>query len=179
MIIELTSDSSNFTKKIGSLFAKIFNGGDIILLSGELGAGKTTFISGIAEGLGLAENLSSPSFTILSIYRIGNKRKLVHADFYRLNNIDEILNIGIEDYLYDRNSFVCIEWGDRIKDYLKVNYLEIRFDYCLENGRSNSKDIFGGLSVVDQKRQILFGSNNRYWNKKLELFNHLLFKIKK
>jgi hypothetical protein len=96
-----------------------------------------------------------------------------------LNNIDEILNIGIEDYLYDRNSFVCIEWGDRIKDYLKVNYLEIRFDYCLENGRSNSKDIFGGLSVVDQKRQILFGSNNRYWNKKLELFNHLLFKIKK
>jgi len=186
MIIELISKSSSFTRKLGSLFTRVFSSQDTILLSGELGAGKTTFISGIAEGFGLKENLSSPSFTILNIYRISGKKKLVHADFYRLNTIDEILNAGIEDYLYDRNSYVCIEWGDTIREYLMVNFLEIRFNYCLENNEEDlstgSKDIFNGIQTVsgtEQKRQILFESANRYWNKKLELFNHMLLKIKK
>jgi len=190
MKIELISKSSAFTRNLGSLFTRVFSSQDTILLSGELGAGKTTFISGIAKGLGLKENLSSPSFTILNIYRIGSKKKLVHADFYRLNTVDEVLNAGIEDYVYDNNSFVCIEWGDIIREYLKVNFLEINFSYFLNNdssGLDNSsgsgtgpKDFYYNVAEnnLDQKRHIVFRSSNIYWDKKLETFQTLLAKIK-
>ncbi len=76
-----------------------------------MGAGKTTFISGIAEGLGIKENLSSPSFTIINLYEIGSRKKFIHADFYRLDNADEILNIGIEDYLYSSQKYCMYRMG--------------------------------------------------------------------
>ena len=111
MQIEIISNSSIFTKNLGKKFSRVISKGDVVLFSGELGGGKTTFISGIAEGFGLKENLSSPSFIILSEYSIDNWRKFVHADLYRLENTDEINGIGLDDYLYDDISIICIEWG--------------------------------------------------------------------
>ena len=161
MQIVYNSSSSNNTKKIGLLLAKILQSGDIILFSGELGAGKTVLISGIAGGLGLKENLTSPSFIILNIYSLRNKKKLIHADFYRLDNIPEIINTGIEDYIYNKDCYIFIEWGNRIKDYLKEKYLEISIDYIL-----TGKD----------DRRLQFESRSRYWDKKLKSFEGLLKK---
>ncbi|MBN1298138.1 MAG: tRNA (adenosine(37)-N6)-threonylcarbamoyltransferase complex ATPase subunit type 1 TsaE [Actinobacteria bacterium] len=149
------STSAKYTSLLGSMFAKMLEGSDVLLFSGELGAGKTTFISGIAAGLGIKENLSSPSFTILNIYKSSSRTQLAHADFYRLESIEEILNTGIEEYIYSKKTITCIEWGNKIKDYLKVNYVEIKFEYDLSG---------------EYLRSIKFISKDPRWDKKLNKF---------
>jgi tRNA threonylcarbamoyladenosine biosynthesis protein TsaE len=177
MIIKLTSDSPLFTKKIGSIFSKFLKAGDLILFTGELGAGKTTFIAGVAEGLGIKENLTSPSFTILNIYSKNSKKKFVHADFYRLDTISEIENTGIEDYLYDGSYIICVEWGEKIKNYLRLNYLEINFNYIVMQNKAReinkAEEIDKSEEINIEKRIILFSSNNEYWNEKIKKFQEV------
>ncbi|MDD5622507.1 MAG: tRNA (adenosine(37)-N6)-threonylcarbamoyltransferase complex ATPase subunit type 1 TsaE [Actinomycetota bacterium] len=155
MQIEIVSNSPVFTRNLGKKFSTVLSKGDIILFTGELGGGKTTFISGLAVGFGLRGNLSSPSFTILNEYRIDNTRKFIHADLYRLENMKEIDGIGLEDYFYDEISIICIEWGDRIKDNIEKDYLEINFSYLIDESSNGTK------------RRIVFTSSNKYWDIKL------------
>jgi tRNA threonylcarbamoyladenosine biosynthesis protein TsaE len=166
MQIEVISNSSVLTRKIGKVFSRILSGGDVILFTGELGGGKTTFISGIAEGLGITGNFSSPSFTILSEYRINRNKSLVHVDLYRLENIKEIEEIGIEDYIYDKGSIVCIEWGDKIKKYIKEDFLEVNLGYI--NSENDS----------ETKRKIIFSGYGSYWEGRLGKFKDILEKNK-
>ncbi|MCJ7471901.1 MAG: tRNA (adenosine(37)-N6)-threonylcarbamoyltransferase complex ATPase subunit type 1 TsaE [Actinobacteria bacterium] len=161
MNLEILSKSSQATIDLGKKFSKILRGGDIIIFSGELGGGKTTFISGLANGLEIKENLSSPSFTILNQYNAG-KLKLVHIDFYRLDGIDEFDNIGIDDHIYDDSAIVCIEWGEKIRQYIKKDYLNISFNYIIEGEESINKRI------------IRFNSSSNYWDKKLNILKKLL-----
>ena len=172
MYIDVISNSPLDTKKIGKVFSKVLAAGDIVLLDGELGAGKTTFISGAAQGLKLVDSLSSPSFTILNIYKVDRNKKLVHADFYRLESIDEILHTGIEDYLYSENNYVFVEWGSKIKDYLKTGYVEIEFKYILKDEDPDLSDVRNN----DQLRSILLKSESSRWLRKLEVFKKLLAK---
>ena len=182
MIMKLASDSPSITRKIGLILSKILKSGDILLLAGELGAGKTTFISGIAVGLGIKENLSSPSFTIINLYEIGSRKKFIHADFYRLDNADEILNTGIEDYLYGSRNIACIEWGDKIKGFLGSNYLEVKFEYFYPSGLDLIPGYIAGYgkgydSNSDlEKRLVSFSSpaTGNYWDRKLKIFKKLL-----
>jgi tRNA threonylcarbamoyladenosine biosynthesis protein TsaE len=161
MISEYVSENPGSTKSLGALFSKILDRSGMVLFSGELGAGKTTFITGVSQGLGIKDTLSSPSFAILNVYKIRGKRRFIHADLYRLDSIDEILNTGIEDYFYGRSNLVFIEWGDKLRDYLKSDYLEVEFNY-----------------MDDLKRQVVFKSTSRYWDKKLELLKTVLKKCK-
>src|SRR4030042_4512808 len=101
MQIETISKSPVFTRNLGKKFSAVLSKGDIVLFTGELGGGKTTFISGLAEGFGLEETLTSPSFTIMNEYLIDNIRKFIHADLYRLENAGEINGIGLENYFYE------------------------------------------------------------------------------
>ncbi len=183
MIIKLTSGSPLITQKIGLILSKILKSGDILLLTGELGAGKTTFTSGIAEGLGIKENLSSPSFTIINLYKIGSRKKFIHADFYRLENADEIWGTGIDDYLYSNSkSIACIEWGDKIKGFLGSNYLEVKFKYFYPSGfdpvTEYTQDFIAGYNSDSnlEKRLVSFSSpaTGYYWNRKLKIFKKLL-----
>jgi len=167
MIINITSNSPSRTKAICNIFSRVLKPGSVILLDGELGAGKTTFINGIAGGLGLKEDLASPSFTILNIYRLSVKSNLVHADFYRLEGLGEIINTGIEEYIYSKRDYICIEWGEKIKNHLKTGYVEVKFSYSLND------------SIVDEafkKRTILFSSGSKYWIKRLKTFKGMLVK---
>ncbi|MBC7333599.1 MAG: tRNA (adenosine(37)-N6)-threonylcarbamoyltransferase complex ATPase subunit type 1 TsaE [Actinobacteria bacterium] len=182
MEFNVTSNSSKFTSDLGKSFSKFVDFGDVILFSGELGAGKTTFISGLAMGLGVREDLSSPSFTILNIYPLKDEKKFVHADFYRLGDIREMIDVGIEDYLYGSDCVVCIEWGNKIKDYLENRYLEVEIDYLVNaiegdrvgykvgsgNGNSSTKSLKDSFNI----RIITFRSGNDYWRKKLKKFKH-------
>jgi tRNA threonylcarbamoyladenosine biosynthesis protein TsaE len=163
MQFEFVSQNPASTAEAGSIFSKVLNFGDTVLLTGELGAGKTTFIAGCAQRFKVGRQISSPSFTILNLYSIKGKRKFVHADLYRLDSIDEVLNIGLQDYIYDKNALVFIEWGDRILDYFKTPYIEIGFEYLLSD---------------EQARKIVFKSSSRYWDSKIEIFKSNLKKCK-
>ncbi len=167
MRFEIISNSPVFTRNLGKMFSRILSKGNIILFTGELGGGKTTFISGLAEGFGLGENLSSPSFTLLNEYHIDNNRKFIHADLYRLENIGEINGIGLDDYFYDGVSIICVEWGDKIRNCIEKEYLEINLSYLIDKSNSGTK------------RKIIFNSASHYWDLKLVKFKKKLKKNSK
>lgn len=103
----------------------------VICLDGDLGSGKTVFTKGIANGLGIEENITSPTFTIIKEYTTG-EMPLYHMDVYRLDG--KVDGIGIEEY-YNKGGIVIIEWSKTIKDYLPDERLEITFKVVDENKR--------------------------------------------
>ncbi|MDD5129125.1 MAG: tRNA (adenosine(37)-N6)-threonylcarbamoyltransferase complex ATPase subunit type 1 TsaE [Candidatus Omnitrophica bacterium] len=118
------STSVNQTLKIGRLLAQKLSGGEIILLSGSLGAGKTVLAKGIAQGLGIDRyNVVSPTFVFLRVYK--GKHFLNHFDFYRIGNPKEILALGYEEYFYS-DSISVIEWPERLKFLLPREFLKIK-----------------------------------------------------
>ncbi len=96
---------------LGEEFAVGLVGGEVVSLEGPLGAGKTHFAKGVARGLGFAGDVSSPTFTLVQEYG-GGRFPVVHFDFYRLEGVGELVNLGFEDYL-DGSGVALIEWGDR------------------------------------------------------------------
>lgn len=132
-----TSHSPDETKKIAADFAKKLRGGEIITLEGELGAGKTTFVQGLADALGAEGPVRSPSFTIMNLYRIpsGPIREIVHLDCYRLKHPEEIRNLGLEDWLGKKDTVVLIEWPDTVPTIIwKPTHL-LRFAFGPGNER--------------------------------------------
>lgn len=117
----------NDTFEHGKNFAKTLSGGDIILLTGDLGAGKTAFTSGVVSGLELDDFVSSPTFTIVNEYRNGNT-PVFHFDLYRLSDADDLYDIGFEEYLSGEG--ICIiEWPDTAREFIDNYYtVEIQKD---------------------------------------------------
>ena len=118
-----TTKSQLETEAFGKKLAAKLKGGDILLLSGELGAGKTSLVKGIAKGLGVKHDITSPTFTLLNIYEVKSQKSkvksLVHIDTYRLKEEKELLEIGVEDYLGEPNTICIIEWPEKIMSLLK------------------------------------------------------------
>ena len=103
--------------------AKISKSGDIFCLEGDLGVGKTVIAKGMGKFFNVKENITSPTFTILKTYNLNNKsiKRLHHFDLYRIKNIEELLNIGFEEYINDKNSIVIIEWPEIAYELLPKN----------------------------------------------------------
>ena len=119
------SNSESETKKIAYDFAKELRVGDVVVLTGELGSGKTKFTEGILEYFDLQDEISSPTFTIVNEYK-KNNINIYHFDVYRLSDEDEFYAIGGEEYF---NKGIClIEWGEIIKNVLPKKYFQISFD---------------------------------------------------
>lgn len=110
------------TDKLAERFLTLLENSDVIVLTGNLGSGKTYFIRKIAELSGI-NYASSPSFAIVNEYE--GRIKIYHFDFYRLNKIDELYNIGWQDYLNDTEAIIFIEWGELLKEALPVKRVEI------------------------------------------------------
>ncbi|MDD5252832.1 MAG: tRNA (adenosine(37)-N6)-threonylcarbamoyltransferase complex ATPase subunit type 1 TsaE [Candidatus Omnitrophota bacterium] len=128
------STSVNQTLKIGRLLAQKLSGGEIILLSGSLGAGKTILAKGIAQGLGIDQyNVVSPTFVFLRVYK--GKHFLNHFDFYRIDNPKEILALGYEEYFYS-GSVSVVEWPERLKFLLPREFLKIKLIVKARESRS-------------------------------------------
>ncbi|HLD61292.1 MAG TPA: tRNA (adenosine(37)-N6)-threonylcarbamoyltransferase complex ATPase subunit type 1 TsaE [Patescibacteria group bacterium] len=121
--MHFTTSSEQETKNFGQQFATHLKGGDIVCLYGELGAGKTTLVKGIAAGLGIKEEITSPTFTLMNIYKLSAKsyqlKALVHIDTYRLKDEKELIEIGVEDYLGQPGTVTIIEWPEKIEGLLK------------------------------------------------------------
>ena len=127
---EFISHSENETIEFASDFASKLNNSSIIVLSGDLGSGKTKFTEGVLKYFGLENEISSPTFTIVNEYD-ANNQKIYHFDLYRLSDVDEFYAIGGEEYL---QSGICIfEWGEMIEDILPRAYTKITFSRDLEN----------------------------------------------
>lgn len=107
------SKSEKDTEQIGQDFAKNLPGSTVVAMYGDLGAGKTAFVRGMAKGMGLDCRVSSPTFTIVNEYL--GERELIHFDMYRLNDADELFDIGWEDYL-NRGAVCAVEWSENVQD---------------------------------------------------------------
>ncbi len=112
--MEYKSLSSNQTEQIASDIAAKLRGGEIITLDGDLGAGKTAFVRGLARGLEIDDRVVSPTFTIVNEYTHG-RIPLFHFDVYRLGSADELYDIGWEDYLL-RGGIIVVEWADIVSE---------------------------------------------------------------
>lgn len=130
---KLISHSENETKLIGKKFAKKLKKGDVIVLTGELGSGKTKFTEGVLEYFGLENEISSPTFNIINEY-ISKDINIYHFDVYRLEDEDEFYAIGGEEY-FDKG--IClIEWGEMFESVLPKKYIHITFNRNYENDDS-------------------------------------------
>ena len=132
LIIKDLKDTNKFAKK----FAKILKGGEVVLLGGDLGAGKTTFTKAVLRALGVKDDVTSPTFTIMREYQ-GKKFKIYHFDMYRLGSGQEAKEFGLEDYIYskDKSSLIFIEWPENVKDILSGDFIRVDISILDENRR--------------------------------------------
>lgn len=131
--IEYISHSVMETEKIAREFAKQLKHGDVIAYRGNLGAGKTAFTRGLAEGLSLNCEVSSPTFALVHEYK-GENITLYHFDMYRINDFNDLYSTGYFDYL-DLNQIICIEWSENISGILEDNTIIVDIQTIDENTR--------------------------------------------
>lgn len=124
-LLNLTSKSSNDTINIAKSLAKSLSSGDTVVLTGELGSGKTKFTEGFLSYFGLENEISSPTFNIVNQYS-KNSVNIYHFDVYRLSDIEEFYAIGGEEYF--EKGICLIEWGELIEDALPLEYIHISFE---------------------------------------------------
>ena len=130
MIYESFGEKDTF--EFGKKFGEQVRSGDVCLLHGDLGVGKTVFTKGFAQGLGIMEPITSPTFTLIQEYEEG-RLPLYHFDVYRIGDVEEMEEIGYEDCFYGEG--VClIEWASRIKEILPPSCYEITIEKDLEKG---------------------------------------------
>ena len=132
LIKELVSNSYEETKKFGWLLGRNAEPGDVVLLIGELGAGKTTFTQGVAEGIEVNEPVRSPTFVLVLQYQ--GRLLLNHIDLYRVGGLTEVLDMGLDEYLLS-DGISIIEWANRASDAFPGSRLEITFEHVDENER--------------------------------------------
>lgn len=150
------SKSENDTINFSYNLAKHLKNGDIIVLSGNLGSGKTKFTQGILKFFNLENEISSPTFTIVNEYN-KNDINIYHFDVYRLSDSDEFYAIGGEEYF--NNGICIIEWGEIIEDILPNDYIKISFTKDLENENYRNLEVIG---FGDNSKKIIEQLCNNY-----------------
>ena len=153
--LELTSHSPEQTQKFGVRIGELALPGDIFLLVGSLGTGKTCLTQGIAWGLGIKEYALSPSFVI--VRELCGRLPLYHIDLYRLDHIEEIADLGLDDYLYG-NGVCVIEWAEKGLPVLPTEHLHIQISYLSDTNRGFQLKPSGKryLKIVTQLKRLPF-----------------------
>ncbi|MDD5071265.1 MAG: tRNA (adenosine(37)-N6)-threonylcarbamoyltransferase complex ATPase subunit type 1 TsaE [Patescibacteria group bacterium] len=126
---QIITNSEKETLAFAKKYAKKLKGGVVMGLIGNLGAGKTVFIKGLAAGLGLKKNITSPTFVIMKVYPVkkGKIKNFVHIDAYRLGSGRDLISIGAQEYFNRADTLTIIEWADRVKKILpkKTKYIKM------------------------------------------------------
>jgi len=138
--MKITTYSEKQTFNLGRKFSQSLSGGEVIGFIGELGAGKTAFIKGLASGLNIKNTITSPTFILMKPYQsnFNQIKKLCHIDAYRLRSGQDLLNIGVEDYLKKNNAVTVIEWADQVADILPKQTIFVK----IKIGRKQNERIF-------------------------------------
>ncbi len=153
--IELSSDGPDRTAELAADLADLVEVGDLLILTGDLGAGKTRFTQGLGGGLGVEQRITSPTFTLANRYE--GRLLLHHLDVYRLDSVAETLDLDLPDLL--ESGVTVIEWGDQILDVLPADHLMVTLRY------PEPVDEYG-----DSDRIIEFTANGRSWTDRLRVF---------
>lgn len=135
------SENERETEALGARLAKAIPGGAVVAMYGELGAGKTAFVRGMAEGLGLNCRVSSPTFTIVNEYL--GERELIHFDLYRISGEDELFEIGWEDYL-SRGAICAVEWSENVPGAFYGDEITVRIR---KTGETRREIEIGGIKL--------------------------------
>jgi tRNA threonylcarbamoyladenosine biosynthesis protein TsaE len=137
--LDLISHSADQTRRLGAALARKLQPGDLVLLSGALGSGKTTFIQGLAAGLDVESDVTSPTFTLVSEHKGstgGHPVRLHHIDLYRLSgDVDELRALGLDDYFDDPDAICAVEWPQRAADLLSEAWLLVEIDTIADSKR--------------------------------------------
>lgn len=137
------------TYELGEKIGQMAKPGMVISLTGDLGVGKTVFTQGLAKGLGIEEQVNSPTFTIVQVYEEG-RLPLYHFDVYRIGDIEEMDEIGYEDYFYGEG--VClIEWADLIREILPEQMCRVTIEKDLEKGFDYRKITLEGFKGIEEQ----------------------------
>jgi len=131
---EYITNSSEETQKLGERFAQKLQGGDVLALYGNLGSGKTTFIQGLARGLGVKRRIISPTFIIVRHYKIDGGN-FYHVDLYRTESRHDLLGVGLDQIITQKDSVIAIEWAEKMGELLPRKRIDIEFEYIEDNKR--------------------------------------------
>lgn len=134
--MEVLSGSASQTQAFGREFAAGLKGGEILALVGNLGSGKTTFVQGLADGLGVTQSVASPTFVLMRQYAT-KSRKLYHVDLYRLEKdvAQEYKSLGLDEIIEKGGNIVVVEWAEKIRNVLPKDTIWINFETIDENTR--------------------------------------------
>ena len=126
-----TAKSETETMDIAADFAKTLTGNATILIKGPLGAGKTVFVRGLAQAMGVSKRVTSPTFTLMNLYPVKKKsiKQIAHLDAYRVSGRD-LLDIGLQEYIERPDTIVVIEWAQKVKDFIHglANVIEVSIE---------------------------------------------------
>lgn len=155
--LEIFSRSPEQTRRVGMRLGGLLLPGDVICLQGELGAGKTTLVQGLAQGWGSLDDVSSPTFMLVNIYRRPDSTCLFHLDTYRIESIPEAEELDLEDMLMQGP--LVVEWPERLKAILPSASLWVQLTYQAEEHRSMLFSASGErhLRLLADFRQLVFG----------------------
>ena len=132
--LDLISHSADQTQRLGARLGTLLAAGDVIGLQGELGSGKTNFVKGVARGLGIRDEVHSPTFILANEYR-GGRLPLFHIDAYRVKDAIEAQGFGLDDYL-NGDGVVVVEWAERVRPALPTELLWMEFRHLSDSKRS-------------------------------------------
>jgi tRNA threonylcarbamoyladenosine biosynthesis protein TsaE len=130
VIVVATTTSVEQTRDVAEALSSLARPGDLLVLAGDLGAGKTAFVQGYGRGLGVSERITSPTFTLVHVY--DGRLPIHHLDVYRLDQLSEALDLGLAEML-DEGGVVLIEWGEAILPLLPHEYLEVRLTFGIDD----------------------------------------------
>jgi tRNA threonylcarbamoyladenosine biosynthesis protein TsaE len=121
----IRTDSPDATRAVACALGELLVAGDLVLLVGDLGAGKTAFAQGLARGLGVEEPVTSPTFTIVQEY--AGRLRLAHVDVYRLDRVQDLYDLGFDE-LVDGEGVTVVEWGDLVSQAVPADHLVVRIE---------------------------------------------------
>jgi tRNA threonylcarbamoyladenosine biosynthesis protein TsaE len=155
--LEFFSRSPEQTRRVGTRLGGLLQAGDVICLQGNLGAGKTTFVQGLAQGWGSLDAVSSPTFILVNIYRRVDECQLFHLDAYRLDSVPEAEELDLDSMMMQGP--LVIEWPERIGDLAPKERLWVNFEYMAEEHRQMVLKASGRRSnaLLDDIRKNMFG----------------------
>jgi tRNA threonylcarbamoyladenosine biosynthesis protein TsaE len=155
--MDFFSRSPGQTRRVGMRLGGALQAGDVICLQGDLGAGKTTFVQGIANGWGSLDSVSSPTFILVNIYRRADQSQLFHMDAYRLDSMPEAEELDLDSMLAE--GALIIEWPERMDGLVPAERLWIKFEH-----------------VDDEEREMKFKANGKRYDELLEVVRHGVFR---
>lgn len=121
--LTLETRSADETRRLAGALSPLLVPGDVLVLAGDLGAGKTTFVQGLAAGLGVPDRIVSPTFILMKEY-LGGRYPLMHLDVYRLERVQDVIDLGYDDFL-EPSAVVAVEWGDMVEPLLPQDHLVV------------------------------------------------------